>query len=127
MAVTQSTFDTICSEITSGRSLRSVCQDEGMPASSTIFKELASNIHYAEQYARARQASADAMLEELLEIADEKSGDPARDRLRLDTRKWAMSKMAPKKYGDKLELAGDPDAPVVTSIAIRYVDAKKRD
>lgn len=112
-----------------------------MPSQVTFFKSLA-DAERLKQYARAREAQADAMLEEIMEIADEGTNDTyedengnertnqdviARSRLRVDARKWAMSKMAPKKYGDKLELSGDPDAPVVTSIAIRYVDAKKRD
>jgi len=41
------------------------------------------------------------MADEVMEIADDKSGDPARDRLRLDTRKWLLSKALPKIYGDR--------------------------
>lgn len=71
----------------------------------------------SEQYARAREAQADKLAEDILSIADDGSNDTyqtedgaatnhdviARSRLRVDARKWLASKMAPKKYGDKIE------------------------
>lgn len=36
----------------------------------------------------------------------------AHRKLQVDTRKWLMAKMRPKRYGDKLELAGDASAPL---------------
>lgn len=71
------------------------------------------------------------MAEDIIEISDEGSNDwmaandpenagyrangehIARSRLRVDTRKWIMSKLAPKKYGEKLEIAGDQESPLV--------------
>lgn len=109
----------ICEEISAGRSLRTICTDEGMPDKATVFRWLAAHEAFRDQYARAREAQADAMLEEILEIADDGRSDSytddegnvrtdndviARSRLRVDARKWAMSKMAPKKYGEKLDL-----------------------
>lgn len=67
------------------------------------------------------------MADQLTEIADDKSGDPARDRLRLDTRKWLLSKALPKVYGDKIAHVGgeDGDSPirVITEIRRTIVDA----
>lgn len=115
----QKVADRICGELTAGRSLRSICAEDGMPDKATVFRWLASNETFRDQYARAREVQADAMLEEILQIADDGQNDTyedengnsrtdqdviARSRLRVDTRKWAMSKMAPKKYGDKLDL-----------------------
>lgn len=102
----------ICEDISSGRSLRSICAEDGMPDKATVFRWLAANETFRDQYARARDAQADAMLEDILEIADQYDAEKDkldvehinRARLRIDTRKWAMSKMAPKKYGDKLDL-----------------------
>lgn len=124
----------ICQEISSGRSLRSICADDDMPAQSTVFLWLAKHAEFSEKYARAREAQADAMLEEILEIADDGKGDKyvddegnertdqdviARSRLRVDARKWAMSKMSPKKYGDKLDLN---HAGGVTVQLVRFAD-----
>lgn len=115
----QEVADRICGELAAGRSLRSICADEGMPDKATVFRWLAANASFSDQYASAREVQADAMLEEILQIADDGANDTyedaegnsrtdqdviARSRLRVDTRKWAMSKMAPKKYGDKLDL-----------------------
>jgi len=67
-------------------------------------------------YARARDRRADVMADEVVAIADEDpgvgpqggtdSGAVNHLRLRVDARKWAASKLAPRRYGDKLELAG---------------------
>jgi hypothetical protein len=121
----------ICEEIASGRSLRTICADEGMPDKATVFRWLAADEKFRDQYARAREAQADAMLEEILDIADDGTSDTykddegnvrtdqeviARSRLRVDTRKWAMSKMAPKKYGDKLDLSHSGNVTLVPQI-----------
>ncbi len=105
---TQELADRICERLALGESMRTVCREEGMPVMSTIFKWLRENELFSEQYARAKQESADAMSEELLEIADNPSNeDVNRDRLRVDARKWLMAKMKPKKYGDKMDVTTD--------------------
>jgi len=72
---------------------------------------------FRENYARARQDQADFLAEEIVQIADDGSNDTyltedgpktnqdviARSRLRVDARKWYASKLAPKKYGEKVE------------------------
>jgi len=95
----------ICSEIASGRSLRSICDDEGMPDKATIFRWLSKHEAFRDQYVRAQEDRAAALAEDILEIADEGNAeDVQRAKLRVDARKWLMSKMAPKKYGDKQEI-----------------------
>jgi|TARA_R110000782_G_scaffold101239_1_gene187916 hypothetical protein len=74
------------------------------------------------RYARAREMMIDFIADETLTIADEDliatgegkvdSAMVQKQRLRVDTRKWLLSKLAPKKYGDKLELSGDDKAPI---------------
>ena len=59
---------------------------------------------FAERYARARTTQMEAMAEEILAISDDDEAEKQRSKLRVDTRKWLMSKLAPKKYGDKLDL-----------------------
>lgn len=136
---TQETADTICSRIANGESLRTICASETMPAASTVFKWLAERKDFSEQYARAREDQADFYAEQIVEIADEevtmiKRGkhqpggsdeddgevevafDPtavARNRLRVDARKWYASKLAPKKYGEKVAIGGADDLPAI--------------
>lgn len=94
----------ICAEMAAGRSLRSICKDKGMPDKATVFRWLAKHEAFRDQYTRAQEDRAVAMSEDILEIADDEGADVQRARLRVDTRKWLMSKMAPKKYGDKQEI-----------------------
>ena len=84
----------------------------------------------AEQYTRAMEARAEGMADEMLDIADfgvndtyEKDGIEltnhdviARSRLRVDTRRWLLGKLAPKKYGDKVtqEHTGAGGGPIQT-------------
>jgi hypothetical protein len=135
----------ICTRIGSGKSLRTICRADDMPGARTVYQWLAAHKDFAQQYARAREQQADALAEEILEIADDGTNDTqvtedgavlvnhdhiARSRLRVDARKWLASKMAPKKYGDKLELAGDPDNPVriekIERLIVRPADSDSR-
>ena len=96
----------ICSQIAEGKSIRTIVKDKKMPSSSTIFNWLLDKEKKAflEQYETARNIQMELMFEELLEIADDKDKDVMRDRLRVDTRKWYLSKVVPKKFGDKMDL-----------------------
>jgi hypothetical protein len=121
----------ICQAIAEGKSLRSVCLMDGMPHISTVLDWVNCRPEFAEQYARAREARADMLAEDMIHIADtpclgvktetsEKGvktiqGDMVEHRkLQIDARKWNAARMAPKKYGDKSEttLKGDAMAPV---------------
>jgi len=117
--ISQAASDYICDQIAEGRSLRSILKDADMPASSTVFKALAADREFAERYARAREVQADALFDEILDIADESKNDTfvdadgnigtnqevvARSRIRIDARKWMAGKLRPKVYGDKLDL-----------------------
>lgn len=125
---TQEVADAICLRLIEGESLRTICKSEDMPAASTVFKWLSERPEFSEQYARAREAQADHLAEEILQIADDGENDTyqtdnglsvnhdviQRSKLRVDARKWLAGKMAPKKYGDKIEntLLGPNGGPV---------------
>lgn len=125
---TQDLADRICEQLAEGTSLRTVCLSEDMPSARTVFRWLRTHEDFCQQYARAKEESADAMSEDILDIADDGTNDwmtitkgkdtyevpnqevLQRSRLRVDTRKWIMSKMKPKKYGDKLDVTSDGKA-----------------
>ena len=108
--------DTICEQLAQGKSMRTVCATDDMPDMATVFRWLRTNDEFCKQYARAKEESTDAMAEEILDLSDgglavvkgmaEKKSSAAAQivRLQVDTRKWLMSKMKPKKYGDKSEV-----------------------
>lgn len=107
--------DTICARLSEGESLRSVCKDENMPSRQTVFNWMRTHKGFLDQYARAKQESADAMAEDILTIAEvtvemvqenpEVAGPIVQaQRLHVDAKKWLMSKMKPKKYGDQIDI-----------------------
>jgi hypothetical protein len=120
----QDTADEICSRLADGQSLRAICREDWAPDFKTVFRWLQVRHGFRQQYAEARDIGLEQMADELLEIADDGSNDwiennhpdnPgykfngehfARSRLRVDTRKWVLSKLAPKRYGDKLQVTG---------------------
>lgn len=121
--------DKICEDLALGISMRSVTKEDWCPSMATIFRWIRENKEFQEQYARAKEESTDAMSEDLLDIADDSTNDFVdivredgstftkadqeniqRARLRVDTRKWLMSKMKPKKYGDKMDVTSDGKA-----------------
>jgi hypothetical protein len=123
----------ICERLSGGESLRAICGEEAMPDKATVLRWLPKHEEFRDQYARARELQAEHWAEEILEIADDGAKDSyqdsdgnervdhevvARSRLRVDSRKWLMSKLAPKKYGDKVTttIAGDPENPVKMSV-----------
>lgn len=55
------------------------------------------------RYARARELSADILVDEALEIADSDI-DAQVARNRIDIRKWIASKHRPKIYGERIDL-----------------------
>lgn len=120
---TQDLADEICSRLMSGVSLREVCRANDMPARWLVHEWLAKHEAFADQYARACEIRADEIFDEIFDIADNSENDwmdrkypdghaetvengeaIRRSQMRIDARKWALSKMQPKKYGDKLAL-----------------------
>jgi len=115
-------FIDICTEITKGKSLRNILKEENMPSTATFFKWISDDEEKLKQYARACDIRAEVIFDEMLEIADDGSNDftkkiapdgseieilnsehVQRSRLRVDTRKWLLSKLNPKKYSDKIQ------------------------
>lgn len=95
----------ICSLLAEGESLRKVCDRPGMPSKASVFRWLAEHQEFRDQYAKATETRADAIFEEMFDIADtvlEEAAAVGKARLRIDTRKWALARMNPKKYGDKV-------------------------
>ena len=130
----------ICAFISDGCSLRTISAKPGMPAIVTIFSWLHKHEEFAKQYARAKDDQAEALIEDMLDIADDNQNDRKmvsrngvevevvdndvinRARLRVDTRKWIASKLKPKKFGEKMDLTSGGDTlqtiPAVLTVRI---------
>lgn len=123
----QETADTICEKLSDGVSLRAICREDGMPSTSTVCKWLGKSTEFAEQYARARELQADALFDDILDIADkgEKGLETIDERrLQIDARKWMAGKLK-GKYSDKVKHVGgdEGDNPIAfTGYDVRFVE-----
>lgn len=115
-------FTTICEQIETGRSLRSILkEDENMPSSSTFFIWLKEDELKSKRYELATDLRTDILFDEIIEIAyNTEEGTTTKEtergveittgdmlghrRLKIDALKWSLSKLNPKKYGDKTDI-----------------------
>lgn len=136
---TQERAEKICALIAEGISVRTICKMDGMPETGTFYRWLRVYPEFMQQYACAKEDQADALAEEMLDIADDGTNDwmelndkkgecigyqvngehVQRSRLRVETRKWLLAKQKPKKFGDgltvnqqQLDRDGKPTDPV---------------
>jgi len=112
----------ICIRIAKGESLRAIARDKHMPGRWTITRHLLENPSFGDHYRRARELGYWEWADEILEIADDGTTDYItktgrngheyeavdqehiqRSRLRVDSRKWLLSKLLSKTFGDKVE------------------------
>jgi hypothetical protein len=89
--------------LSAGESLHRICKDDHMPAFTTVFNWINTKPDFMNRYEKAKELGCEAMAEEMMEIADDDTQDTQRSRLRVDTRKWYLSKIKAKKYGEKLD------------------------
>ena len=124
VAINEEIIARICEEIsTRPVSLKTICTPEEMPGVSTVWDWISKDKDFSDRYARAKEAQANLLAEEILAIADDNRLDEEtrfdqegkeyvvenkeivnRSRLRIDARKWLAAKLLPKKFGDRIEL-----------------------
>jgi len=131
----------ICKRLAGGESLRAICKDDGMPNKSSIFEWILDGKHkeFADQYAKAREVQAELLADEIFDIADDSQNDwmerqtengnytvlnaeaIGRSRLRVDSRKWYLSKVLPKKFGERntTELTGPGGSALAVSFVVK--------
>jgi hypothetical protein len=129
--------DTVLARLAAGETLKSICRFDGIPSEATVRGwALDDREGFAARFARAREIGAYSMADELLEISDDgrndwvANNDPdnpgyalngenvQRSKLRADSRKWLMSKVLPKVFGDRQQLehtgvGGVPMVPIL--------------
>lgn len=102
----------ICRRVSLGETLTVVCKALGLDPATVRDWVVCDRGGFAQGYARARRLQVEAWSDELLAIADDNSLEPNDRRVRLDVRKWLMARVNPVRYGDRVQLAGDPENPV---------------
>ncbi len=118
----QELAERICKRMAAGELLKNICEDDGMPEVRTIADWVREDREgFAELYARARRVQVEQMADEVIEISDDSTNDwmerqtfdggtervvdhehIARAKLRVDSRKWLLSKLLPERFGDRL-------------------------
>lgn len=104
----------IVEQMSEGKTLLEICKDDEMPGRATIYRWAELHDDFRETLTRARHAQAHFYFEKMMEVAfnrrddffvdgDKVVGDHvrvARDRLIVDTLKFASAKLLPRAYGE---------------------------
>lgn len=119
---TEEVAEKVIQGLLEGRSVRKICAPDDMPDRGTVARWMDNNEEFAAKYARAREIGLDDQAEKLAEEMAEEE-DVARARLNFDYRKWYLSKLAPRKYGDKIqqEVSGPEGKDLFTGIKVEFV------
>ena len=132
--MSQDMKDDICELIATGSSVYEISRMDGMPDFRTIFKHVARDAAFGEQYMRAREKQQFALADRAMGIAagtdplcyrEGPEGlellDAGERRLIMDTLRWQAGKLAARVFGDKVAVTGH-DGGAVQIEATRKVD-----
>lgn len=103
------------------RSLKVVCQMDGIPCERAVLEWLIKHEEFARLYARAREDRAELIADDVIAIADTEE-DPNKARVRIDARKWAAAKLNPRTYSEKLAHVGPDGGPVKQEVTLGVAD-----
>jgi len=99
--------DSLLVQIEAGKSMREVCRMDGMPDHTTVIRWMRDDASLATKYARARMAQADVLFDRMEAVEEAVTAgtmDSHAARVVLDSMRWRASKLAPKVYGDRLDV-----------------------
>ena len=103
----------ILERVSSGEPLRQVCRDQGMPPESTFRQWVRDDRDgLAARYEAARRMQIDCFADEIVLLSNRDDLDANDKRVRIDTLKWLCGKVSPRRYGERLLVAGDSDSPL---------------
>ena len=103
MALTHEQRAIVLRSIESGASMRTAAEQAQLSSHAAIRRLVANDPHFAAQYTRARELGLDALADQVIEIADDQTLDANARRVMMDARRWYLSKLAPKRYGERTE------------------------
>lgn len=101
----QAAVDLLCDRLVQGLSMREACSIPECPTDTAVYRGMARNPEFAAAIARAREAQQHAEAEKCIELADQATAEDWQVvKLRIWARQWRAAKLAPKVYGEKIEL-----------------------
>lgn len=123
--LTEQQTQALCDAIASGQSVRSSAHLAGI-SEPTVYRMMARDAEFASKIAAARSAQQDYEADNCVNMADDATPEDWQVvKLRIWARQWRASKLAPKKYGDKVTLAGDEENPLMFQKIERVVVGAK--
>jgi hypothetical protein len=108
----------ICERLSIGQTLSSICNLEGMPNYSTVWRWESSNENFRNKSAHARKIGTHALADDCIRIADDPMLDAAEKRVRIDTRLRLLGKWNARQYGDKIEIENTGVKPLSVTFTI---------
>lgn len=103
----------ICEALANGSSLRAAAKAEGVSA-ATVLRWVKRYPSFAEQYARAREVGIQLYVDDILTAIEKahyaslnpETGNQVISACKLDieSKKWLLCKLLPKKYGDRTQM-----------------------
>jgi hypothetical protein len=136
----------MCEMLSEGIPLREICRQDGFPEWRTVYDWMYRDdalgdegVGLSAAIARAREVGYEALAEECLLIADNPQWGQVQTmtdkgtsttvedmlghrKLRIETRLKLLAKWNPKKYGDRVQLAGDADSPLKVEADLTIFD-----
>lgn len=117
----------ICRELIKGRTITKIAKDKNIPSLPTIMgwlNPLGPNFHeeFLNSYRQARKIQAEVLVDQSSDISDERDKSSARQALRVKTRQWMASKFDATKFGDKMQMTGKDDQPLIPGTISLVVD-----
>jgi len=105
--------EAVCNRVRQyGTLLEALERHPELPGSTTVYRWLAAHEDFRDGYARAREDVMEMWADDIVRVAEDETIEPNARRVRIDTKKWLMSKIAWRRYGDKLVHSGDPENPI---------------
>lgn len=105
--------DVVCERVSGGESLEQLTMQPGMPSKSSVMRWLNNDVDgFAARYSRAREGLCEHWAEQIVTIADDQTLEPNARRIMIEARLRILAKLAPRRYGDKVQISGDPDNPI---------------
>lgn len=112
----------ICGRVAQGEALYKICDTPGFPSRTEFYYRCGSIKEYAEIYNQALALRGEKFADELTILADEGRGETSEEiqaiKLQVNTRQWIVSRLLPKKYGDRMTVSGDAENPLVTQLVL---------
>lgn len=101
----QDVVEEICDRLIDGESIRSICEDPSMPGLNTFYRTMAKDEDFRNAIARARELQQDAIIDSTIDLADSATPETVQvAKLQIWARQWRAAKLAPKRYGDKMDI-----------------------